>query len=114
MRGHRQWWWLSSRPEPPNEENRVWTTSCSLRFNQDVRVFAPPSAHLLRRRKLPRAIDDRRILLAGPVQPHHQDEIAGGRREPVGFLVLARRFLLNVEIGRAVRIGLQILPRADR
>jgi len=45
---------------------------------------------------LPRAVEDRRILLLLPVGSHHQDELAGGRWKPVGLLVGARRVLLDV------------------
>ena len=87
------------------------------RLGRDIRL-SPRSEHqtsyLPGRRNLPRAVDDRRVLLVRPVQPQHQDEIAGRRRKPVRFLVRAGRIVLDVEIGRTVRIGLQVLPRADR
>ena len=58
------------------------------------------------RRRLPGAFasrqDGRRRVL-GPVEAHHQIDIAVRRRQPVGFLVLAGRVLLDVERERAIR-----------
>src|SRR6185437_9830626 len=72
------------------------------------------STDLLGGRNRPRAVDDRRVCLLRPVHAQHEDKIAGRGWKPVGFLVFTRRVLLNVEIGRAVRIFLQALTRAYR
>src|SRR5436309_16112036 len=49
--------------------------------------------HAHHRRGLPGAIEDRRVLFLRPVHAKHRDEIALRCRQPVRFLVLARRLV---------------------
>src|SRR6266478_5467802 len=76
------------------------------------------SLPLLRRHDswgLPRSLagrQDRRRRLLGPIQAHDQINGAVGRWQPIGFLGLARRILLDVERERAV--GILLHPRKHR
>jgi hypothetical protein len=47
------------------------------------------------------------------VKAHGQVEWSFRRRQPVGFLVLARAFVLEIEVERAVRVELERHPTAD-
>ena len=64
--------------------------------------------------------DRRRVPFAGKrlglrgVEAHGQIEGAFRRRQPVGFLVLARALVLEIEIERAVGVVFERHPAADR
>src|SRR5882757_3936646 len=64
--------------------------------------------------RLPRAVDDRWVVLLRPVHAQHGDEIALWRGQPVRFEILARRFVLEVQRQRTVRTVFRIVAQADR
>src|ERR1700730_13354175 len=72
------------------------------------------STYLFYWRDFPRTVDDRGVVLVRPVEAQHQDKLSGRGRKPVALLVSARRLILNVKVCRSIRIGLQVLPSADR
>ena len=64
------------------------------------------------RRRLPAAVER---LGAGPVEPQvHRERTRGGRRQPVGFQHLARRFAANVQVERFVGVELERVAVTDR
>src|SRR5439155_14192428 len=70
--------------------------------------------HLRHRRNRPAVVEDRRVLFLRPIKPQHQDEPAGGRRQPVRFPLAAWRFVLDIEIDRAVLVARQGVAGAER
>jgi hypothetical protein len=77
-----------------------WPLPTLCRSSVLTALFAPASAI------------ERRCL--GRIEPHQQIEVSRRRRQPVGFLVLPRRFGLEIEIKRAVGIEFQRVAIANR
>ena len=65
-------------------------------------------------RRFPGAVENRWLVLVRPVHTQHQLELPGWSGKPVRLLIRARRFILDIKVGRTVWVGLQVLSRADR
>lgn len=55
----------------------------------------------------------RRRFLLRPVQTHHKNKGVLRGRQPVSFLAFAGRFVLDVQVNRAVPVGLQLVALAQ-
>src|SRR4249920_734281 len=77
-------------------------------------TLSPSLARLGYWRYGPTPIEDRWVVFVRPVHAQHQIEFAVWSRQPVRFLLCARRVFLDIDIDRSVRVRLQVLPRADR
>src|SRR5262252_1924054 len=51
------------------------------------RLAGSASRYLLHRRRFPRSVEDRRVVLVWPIQPQHQLKLARRSRQPIGFFV---------------------------
>jgi len=79
-----------------------------------VAEFSQPSRSLINNfylRDLPATVQNRGLIF-GPVHPHHQNKLIFGAGSQFDSLS-GRARVLNVQIYRAVRIGLEILPGTD-
>src|ERR1700722_6728202 len=71
------------------------------------------SANLDHSRRFPRAVQDRRRSFRWIIHPQHRQEVALRSRQPIRFLVRARRLVLEVERQRTVGVWLRVVARAD-
>jgi hypothetical protein len=56
--------------------------------------------------RAPSAVEDRGGTLPRPIHPKHRDEFPLGGGQPVGFLIAARRLVLEMKSKRAVLVVL--------
>ena len=92
----------------------MWFSAIAISLRLLSSYWTDSGGDLFDSRRFPRPIDDRGRFFVRPIHAQHQDELACGSGQPVGFLVGAGRVFLDVEVDRAVRVRFQVLPRADR
>src|SRR5207237_909627 len=102
-------WSAGRKAAPPTKPLRVMVFMALpfVSFVSNLPTSVADLSNLLYAGGLPGACarrQDRRCFGLRPVQPHDEINLAVRRRQPVGFLVGARRFVLDVERQRAIDV----------